>query len=218
MSALCRNLSLNVLQTGSTWHCTASRVGSLTETEADLAYWKFCVFGERKAANSGRMAIRAPTEDKHVVRLRRYGATSARRRYFGWDGATSMRRSYFDETVLLRMRRRYFRWDGAASMRRSYFGWDGATSMRRRYFGWDGATSMRRRDFGWDGATLDETALLRWDGATSMRPRYFDETALLRVGRRSERAVASFSFSMFVAIVAWPHHPVVSNKMDLCAV
>jgi hypothetical protein len=120
-------LSLNVLQTGSTWHCTASRVGSLTEKEADLAYWKFCVFGERRAANSCGMAIRAPTEDSM------------------WCD--------FGETALLR--------------------------MRRRYFGWDGATSVRRR---------------------------------------SERTVASFSFSVFVAIVAWPHQSVVSNKTDLCAV
>ena len=42
----------------------------LSRKEADLANWKFHVFGERKAVNSGRIAIRAPTEDRHVVRLR----------------------------------------------------------------------------------------------------------------------------------------------------
>jgi len=156
VSALCRNLSLNVLQTGSTWHCTASRVGSLIGREADLAYWKFCVFGERKAANSGGMAIRAPTEDKHLVRLR-------------WDIATSARRFYFGETVLLR-------WDGATSARRRYFGetallrWDGATSMRRRCIGWDVSISVRRRYF-------IETALLR------LRRRHFGQTALRTCSR-----------------------------------
>jgi len=83
VSALCRNLSLNVLQTGSTWHCTASRVGSPTGKEADLAYWKFCVFGETRGVDSGGMTIRALSEDKHVVRLRWDIATSVRRRDFG---------------------------------------------------------------------------------------------------------------------------------------
>ena len=143
-----------MLQTGSTWQCTASRVRSLIS-------WK-----DREGSGSGVLEFLSwcwCVRREKSREQRRDGESGTFRRQA--RGATSVRQSYLGETALLQ-------WD-------SYLGetelprWDSATSVRQlprwdSYFGetallsWDCAISVRRRYF-------RGTALFRWDSATLVR-------------------------------------------------